>query len=314
MINLFHIPEHEISTKVFDHHLHGSVVNQFEEEFCHHVGAKYGVALNSATNAIFLAMLNKNVCCEIPTVIPPVVCNALLTSGNTIKFKDDPTWVGNPYILHDFGDYKVIDSAQRVDRKQYATAKHLGFVGDSDLMVFSFYPTKPVGSFDGGMIVSNNKEKIEEIRLLAYNGMSLEKSNWDRQSLVPGYKFYMNSLQAHVALDNLRWLPDKRDKLERIRSDYNKYFGLKHTSHHLYQIYVKDNKKAMQILKEKGIQSGIHYHCAHKQPAYSSPEFISGNYEQSLLHEKMALSIPFNEKLTGKDVTHVLDCCLELLR
>ena len=48
MINLFHIPDHEISTKVFDHHLHGSVVTQFEEEFCQHVGAKYGVALSSA--------------------------------------------------------------------------------------------------------------------------------------------------------------------------------------------------------------------------------------------------------------------------
>ena len=313
MINLFHIPEHEISTKIFDHHLHGSVVKQFEEEFCFHVGAKYGVALNSATNAIFLSMLNKGVCCEIPTVIPPVVCNALLTSGNTIKFKDDVSWVGQPYVLHDFGDYKIIDSAQRVDHQQYATAKHLGEIDDSDLIIYSFYPTKPIGSFDGGMIVSNDKEKIDQIRLLAYNGMSLEKSNWDRQSLVPGYKFYMNSLQAHVALCNMRLFPDKKDKLERIRSDYNRYFGLRNTSHHLYQIPVKDNKKAMEILKDKGIQSGIHYHCAHKQPAYSSPDFVSGTYEKSLKHEKTVLSIPFHEELTSKDVGYVLDCCLELI-
>ena len=31
---------------------------------------------------------------------------------------------------------------------------------DEDLMIFSFYPTKPVGSSDGGIIVSNDFEKI----------------------------------------------------------------------------------------------------------------------------------------------------------
>ena len=28
-----------------------------------------------------------------------------------------------------------------------------------DIMIFSFYPTKPVGGMDGGMVVSNDKKR-----------------------------------------------------------------------------------------------------------------------------------------------------------
>ena len=307
MINLFHIPEYDISTSIFDHQLHGSIVGEFEDAFCDYVGAKYGVALNSATNAIFLSMLDKGVEVELPTIIPPVVCNAIITSGNSIKFKDDVSWVGGQYILHDFGDYRIIDSAQQVERDQYRS-----FAKDSDLMVFSFYPTKPIGSCDGGMIVSNDREKIDHIRLMAYNGMSLEKSNWERQSLFAGYKFYMNSVQAHIALQNLNKLDDKNRRLSEIRSEYNYSFILSNTSNHLYQINVEDNTSSMKILADRGISSGVHYRCVHKQPAYSDIG-EAGNYQQSLHHEKTSLSIPFNEKLTCEEISYVVESCMGMM-
>jgi hypothetical protein len=52
-------------------------------------------------------------------MIPPVVLNALITSGNSINFVDNIDWIGNSYILHDFGNYKIIDSAQKVERNQF---------------------------------------------------------------------------------------------------------------------------------------------------------------------------------------------------
>lgn len=300
MINLFHIPNYKVSTENYNHLLHGSIVQDFEEAFCSYVGAKYGVAVNSATNAIFLSLLNKDVTCKIPTVIPPVVGNAILTSGNRIEFIDDVSWVGHSYTLHDFGDYKIIDSAQRVERNQFTEAN------DNDLMIFSFYPTKPVGSCDGGMIVSNDKEKIERLRSLAYNGMTTEKSNWDRKLIEPGYKFYMNSIQADIALRNLSVLDSKNNRLAEIREEYNHHFDLQNTSSYLYQVEVENNQIAMDSLKKKGISCGIHYSCLHKEEIYSDLLWNSNSFAKSLEHKKHSLSIPFHEELNQDDVHMVM--------
>ena len=188
MIQLFNIPNYTINTDEFSHYLHGSIVEKFEQKFLDYVGAKYACSVNSATNAIFLLFLNKNTTVNVPSLIPPVVLNALITSGNKINFTDDVNWIGDSYILHHFEDYKIIDSAQKVERDQFKKEAN-----DNDIMFFSFYPTKPVGSSDGGIIVSNDKDKIDYLKTLSFNGMSFAENNWDRKIIMPGYKFYLNS-------------------------------------------------------------------------------------------------------------------------
>ena len=154
-IKLFHIENYIIDTSKFDHALHDSCVNKLEKEFAEYVGAKYACSINSATNAIFLILLGKDATINVPSIIPPVVLNAIINSGNKINFVDNVDWVGNSYTLHNFGDYKVIDSAQKVQQNQFQTEAN-----PQDLMFFSFYPTKPVGGLDGGMIVSDDLNKI----------------------------------------------------------------------------------------------------------------------------------------------------------
>ena len=78
------------------------VVIELENKFAQYVGAKYACSVNSATNAIFLSMLNKNTIVSIPSMIPPVVANAIITSGNRVEFTDDVKWVGDSYILQSF--------------------------------------------------------------------------------------------------------------------------------------------------------------------------------------------------------------------
>jgi hypothetical protein len=53
--------------------------------------------------------LNKNLTINVPSMIPPVVLNALITSGNKINFIDDTEWIGGSYTLHKFEDYKIIN-------------------------------------------------------------------------------------------------------------------------------------------------------------------------------------------------------------
>ena len=300
MIQLFNIPNYTINTDEFSHYLHGSIVEKFEQKFLDYVGAKYACSVNSATNAIFLLFLNKNTSVNVPSLIPPVVLNALITSGNKINFTDDVNWIGDSYILHHFEDYKIIDSAQKVERDQFKKEAN-----DNDIMFFSFYPTKPVGSSDGGIIVSNDKDKIDYLKTLSFNGMSFAENNWDRKIIMPGYKFYLNSIQAFIADKNLDILDQKKQKLKNIRDIYNSEFGLNNTSDHLYRIEVDNNKKFIDVSKQNKIIHGIHYEAQHLNSVYKpySTNSLCPNSEKI---SKTTVSIPFHENLSEQDLNHVI--------
>ena len=299
MINLFNIPNYTINTSEFNHYLHGDIVKQFETNFCNYVGAKYGCSVSSATNAIFLSMLDKKQTVNLPSMIPPVVCNAIITSGNKINFIDDIDWVGDSYILHKFHDYKIIDSAQKVDKNQFKKEAN-----DNDLMIFSFYPTKPVGSSDGGIIVSNDFEKIKWFKEATMNGMTYAHNNWDRTIKFPGYKMYMNSIQCYIANKNLDILDDKKSKLKLIRQIYNKELGYNNTSDHLYRIRVSNNKKFIKSLKNKNIVCGIHYDTLHENASYNS---YPSHCPKSILNSKQTVSIPFNESLNTDQINYIIE-------
>ena len=299
LINLFNIPSYTIDTSNFSHLLHDEVVDQFENEFCEYVGAQYACSVSSATNAIFLTFLNKGLTVDVPSIIPPVVCNGLITGGNNVNFVDNIEWVGDSYVLHSFDDYKVIDSAQKVERDQFTKEAN-----DQDLMIFSFYPTKPVGSCDGGIIVSNDWSKIQRFKESTLNGMTFSKDNWDRRIKFPGYKMYMNSIQSQIALNNLNKLDEKNKRLVEIREFYNEHLGLKNTSNHLYRINIGNRDDFIASLKKENIQTGIHYSALHKNNVYNTdPVDLPNSFQEG----QTTVSIPFHEMLSTKELNTIVE-------
>ena len=298
MINLFHIENEVIDTSKFSHFLHDKGVSDLEKSFAEYVGAKYACGVSSATNIIFLAFQKLNSVISVPTMVPAVVANGIETSGNRVDFYDDPYWVGDSYILHDFGDYKIIDSAQKVERNQFNKEAN-----PDDLMFFSFYPTKPIGSLDGGMIVSNDESKIQWFREAVLNGMSYADNNWERVLKFPGWKMYLNSIQAEIATRNFRRLDNKYERLEQIRKFYNSKLGFENTSNHLYRVLVKNNLDGIKHLNSSGIISGVHYKCLHLSDVYRRDYKLP--LSESL--ENNFLSIPFHEKLSDSDLEHIVE-------
>ena len=302
MIKLLHVNDYVVDTKNFKPLLNDSIVEEFEQNIANFVGAKYAVSLNSATSAIFLSLLNKSKEVSLPSIIPPVVANAIITSGNRVTFHDDVEWVGGSYILYEFEDYKIIDSAQKLERNQFKDE-----ADDGDLMIFSHYPTKPVGSSDGGMIVSNDKEKVDQIRMLSRNGNTLEKNSWERSILQPGYKFYMNSIQAYIANENFKRLDSKMEAMEKVRKIYNENFNLNNTSYHLYRINVTDRNKFISIMNEKEIQVGIHYRALHLVECYKKSFWhFNLSLPKSEIESETTISIPYHELLTDEEVEYVI--------
>lgn len=307
MISLFHTPNYTIDTSRFSNLLHDKIVREFEENFCNYVGARYGCSVHSATSAIFLifSMIQPEQIVRVPSIIPPVVLNALINAGCMIEFTDNVEWVGNSYVLHEFNPgIKIIDSAQRVDRNQFDREAD-GY----DLMFFSFYPTKPVGSCDGGMIVSNSRARIDELRQLSFNGMTFAEKHWEREVKMVGHKMYMNSIAAYIANENLKLLDHKKERLEKVRSAYNKAFHYRNTSDHLYRVRVHDNIKFIEEAQRAGINCGIHYFAAHHNKVYQDG-IQCRHLRLSDYEHQHTVSLPFHEKLSSSDILKIIEFTL----
>ena len=299
MIQLFNVNNHTIDTSEFSNLLHDKIVTDFEKEFASYVGAKYACSVNSATNAIFLCMLNKDVIVKIPSMIPPVVANAIITSGNKVEFYDDTDWVGHSYVLHTFKDYKIVDSAQKLEPNQFMKE-----CNPNDLMIFSHYPTKPLGGADGGIVVTDDYKKHKWMKEAVLNGMTYADNNWERGISFPGYKFYMSSIQAKIIMDNFKNFDKKMRSLGNLVDIYNKEFGYENTSKHLYRIEVLDNEKFIENMKRDGIICGIHYPALHQNPIYGNKTIKLSKSEKS---QRRTVSLPMNEKLSFNETEYIID-------
>lgn len=306
MINFTSINTYEINTSRFSNLLHDNIVREFEERFAEYVGAKYACSANSASSLIFLAAKKCPGIFEIPSVIPNVVPNALINADTQYRFRDDVDWVGGSYSLcysRPLG-VNIIDSAQKVERNQFKNEAR-----PKDWMVFSFYPTKPVGGCDGGMIVSDDKDVVEWFRVATMNGTSMSHNNWEREIKLVGWKLHMNSIQAFIANENLKRLDEKQERLGEIRDCYNRELGTSNTSNHLFRISVSDNNSFIQEMRAKNITCGIHYRALHKHKIYSERYINQDSYfPKSDYEEKHTVSIPFHENLSVKDMDYITEC------
>lgn len=304
MINLFNINDYTIDTARFSNLLHDNIVEDFEKSFAEYVGAKYACSANSASSLIYLATKTCSDILGIPSCIPPVVPNALEMAGAKYIFHDDVDWVGSAYTLIDNHERTIVDSAQEVSRDQFKNLQN-----PNAEMIFSFYPTKPVGGCDGGMIVSDNKDTIAEYKEKTLNGMSYLENSWERRYNSAGYKMHWNSISAYIASENLKRLDDKYEKLDRIRKIYNQELGYENNSRHLYRIRVKDNNSFIKEAKESGMVCGIHYSHCHEKPFYKNLSIhmpYNRDYKKSIRESKATVSIPFHENLLEDEVDKVI--------
>lgn len=309
MIKLFHQQDYIINTADFSHLLHDKVVTDFEQRFAEYVGARYAVSFNSATSALFLIcnklIDKKSYQFKIPSIIPPVVPNAIINAGVEFEFIDCTTWVGHDYEMgyYDLDNQRgrIIDSAQKVEKDQYNKLR----LKNIDLILYSFFPTKPVGSIDGGMVVTNDRVIADALRVYSMNGMTAGINSWERQLVTPGHKMYMNSIQAYIANENLSRLEIlNNDKLDCLRILYNKEFpNTYNSSRHLYCILVPDQPHFIKKAVEQGITCGIHYKAAHLEECFGQQHL---HLPLSAFHSQHTVSIPFHPQLTAREIEKVI--------
>jgi dTDP-4-amino-4,6-dideoxygalactose transaminase len=281
----------------------------FEQEFSSYIGTKFGVGVNSGSDALLLAIkvLGIGEGEEIITVSHTMssTVDAITRNGAKPIFVDvEPDTLemdvsnfeekisaktraiipvhlyGHPVNMNPLmeiakeHDLVVIEDACQAHGSEYSH-RRVGSIGD--IGCFSFYPTKNLGAYgDGGMLVTNNKEFYEKLKKMRNHGQSTRYS----QDFV-GVNSRLDEIQAAVLRVKLPYLSQWNERRRRIAKLYNDLLRnpdlvppiekeyAKH-AYHLYVIMHNDRDKLQQHLLKKGVQTLIHYPTpVHKQKAYA---------------------------------------------
>ncbi len=208
----------------------------------------------------------------------------------------------------------VIEDAAQAFGAQY-NGKMICTIGD--IGCISFYPSKNLGAFgDGGMITTNNDTLAEKIRMIISHG---SKKKYYHETL--GVNSRLDSIQAAILDVKLKYL----DKYCQARLDaamkYNEKFkgifetpfimpGVKHIFHQ-YSIRVKNRDKMMEFLKSQGIPSMIYYPVPlHMQEAYKY-YYKPGDYPVSEEIAKDIISLPMHTELTDEQIDFIASKVIE---
>lgn len=171
------------------------VVDRFEREVAEYAGARYGVAVESCTNALFLCCKYKRVqWVHIPKHTYPGVACSIIHAGGKVCFTDE-YWSG----IYKLRPYDIYDSALRFQPNMH-------IIGS--LYCLSFHAKKHLPIGRGGMILCDDKVAYEWLRRARYDGrrpMPLKCDNLD----MLGWNMYMTPEQAARGLTLFDLMKDK---------------------------------------------------------------------------------------------------------
>jgi len=175
------------------------IVEEFEKVVAEYAGAPYGVAVNSCTNALLLAMKYRNV----KEVILPKktyvgVAFSVLHAGGKIKF-EDYEWKG----AYQLKPYPIWDSARRFKKNMYIPGS---------LYCLSFHWAKHIPIGQGGMILCDTSNAVEWLKRARFDGRQEGVPPKEDKFDVPGYHCYMTPEQAARGLVFMSQLGNKRLK------------------------------------------------------------------------------------------------------
>lgn len=185
-----------------------------------------------------------------------------------------------------------------------------------DLAAFSFYPGKNLGGInDGGAIILNSKVLYKKIIKIRNYGSS-EKYVHN----IFGFNSRLNSTNAiflNKKIDNLTKENFIRKKKEYFYiKNLKKINGIKwllrnkdvESSHHIFLIFIKNRKKLQNYLKNKGIETLIHYpKLASSQNIYFK-EHKNKRFISAEKFAKFGLSLPLSSGLKKKEQIYIAKC------
>ena len=243
----------------------GPKVIEFEEKFAEYVGAKYGIATNSGTSALHVALLAAGIGEGDEVITTPFTFaatgNSVLYTGakpvfvdiNPETFTIDPTKIEEAITektkaimpVQLYGQSADMDAIMEIAKKHdliviedaahsFPSPTPLGYGGAiGDAGVFSFYVTKTITTAEGGMVCTRNPELAKRMTTMRMHGM--DRTTWDRYTsprasweydiVAPGYKFNLPDVLAALGCCQLDRAQLFYEQRKKVAMKYNEAFS-----------------------------------------------------------------------------------------
>ncbi len=360
-------------------YIEGYAVKKLEADLCEYLGVKNVITCGNGTDALRIALQAVGVKAGNEVITTPftffATAEAISQTGATPVFVDikkdslniDPELIREKITkrtkailpVHIFGlpadmdeinaigeEYgiPVIEDACQAIGASYKGKKtgNLGTIG-----CFSFYPTKNLGAFgDGGMITTNDDDLANICRALKSHAagktgaeaceiLTGEKciiqnnSTQEQTGLYDPYKYFnfmigwnsrLDSIQAAVLDVKLKKVDEYNKKRNSIAKRYNDSFAelpieLQHvdesTSYscfHQYPVLVNDRETFIKHMDENGIGTGAFYPVPlHLQKAYRKLGYKMGDLPISESICAKSVCLPIFPEMTEDEVQYVTD-------
>jgi dTDP-4-amino-4,6-dideoxygalactose transaminase len=208
----------------------------------------------------------------------------------------------------------IEDAAQAIGAKD-GRNRSAGTMGS--LGCFSFFPSKNLGAFgDAGMVVTNDPELAEAVRILRVHG-GRPKYHHD----VIGGNFRLDALQAAVLRVKLKYLAGWTEARRRNAARYGKYFseaGLREkiglpddSAGHIYNQFVIRCAKRDQLqeyLKTRGVGTEVYYPIPlHLQKCFADLNYKEGDFPHAESAAREVLALPIYPELTEQQQRYIVE-------
>ncbi|GAK61440.1 pleiotrophic regulatory protein DegT [Candidatus Vecturithrix granuli] len=332
----------------------GPEVEAFEREVAHYCGTNYAIGVSSGTDALLIALMAAKIGNDDEVITTPYTFFA--TAGSISRIGAAPVFVDidpktyniNPALIeekitaktraiipvHLYGQcaemtpilelaekYHLIvieDAAQAIgaeyggipDGKSYR-AGNMGTCG-----CFSFFPSKNLGGFgDGGMVTTNDEAFAKRIKDLRTHGGKDKYRNY-----LIGMNGRLDALQAAILRVKLRHL-DAWSQARRVHAQYyNEAFRLLEIVQipytepgnvHIYNQYILrlPQRDALQTyLNEHHIGNAIYYPIPlHLQECYTHLGYAVGDFPESEKAAQETIALPVYPELSQEQQDYVIE-------
>lgn len=204
----------------------------------------------------------------------------------------------------------VIEDAAQAFGASYQ-GKPAGSMGD--LGTLSFFPTKNLGGFgDGGMVLTNNKDFAEKIRILRVHG---SRTKYHHEILGVGSR--LDAIQAAVLLVKMTYIDRWNKKRQANAGAYNALLkGLpleipfvqesNVPVYHQYVVRTKARDPLREFLAKKDIQTEIHYPLPlHLQECYNTLGYKKGSLPEAEKASQETLALPIYPEIKASELEEV---------
>lgn len=354
----------------------GPVIESFEKKVANYCGAKYAVAVTNATSALHIACKAAGLGEGDVLWTSPITFTASANCGRycgaDVDFVDidDKTYnmsvaelrhkletaVQKPKVvipvhlagqscdmeaikaLADECNFKIIEDASHATGADYKNTK-VGSCCYSDMTVFSFHPVKIVTTGEGGMVLTNNKDLYEKLKLYRSHGITRDADlmtqgadgPWYYQQIELGFNYRMTDLQAALGcsqMDSLDEFVARRRYLVKRYNEKLKELPLRtpyqdeatNPSWHIYIIRVDftkvtlSKKEIFARMRDRGIALNLHYIPVHTQPYYQNLGFKKGDFPVSERYYEEAITLPLYYDLTDEQQDQIIQALKDVLQ